>query len=111
MSVLTHVAVGIGAGSVGFIAGVVVGKNFARPIIDEKKLHEFLSTKLESTLTGLGDSLPKSVAKFQYSLKEEAVALEEAVKKASEEAQAAKDKEYSEIAKHVVNIAKNNKAT
>jgi hypothetical protein len=88
MSTLKYVIVGVVSGTAGFIGGVVVGKNFARPIVDEKALEEFLKNEG-----------PKEAAKFS-------ILFKEAVKTLGEERDARVAAMREEEERYYLNAAK-----
>jgi len=105
MSILTHVAVGVGAGTVGFMAGVAVGKNFAKPLIDEENLQKFLKDIVDKA----GSDVPKAIAKFKIAVEKEDIAERNLEKKAVDDSHKLLNDQYAELAKHVAPLLREKK--
>jgi len=106
MSMLTHVGVGVAAGSLGFVSGVIVGKNFARPLIDEESLRRFAKDLVEKA----GDDIPKQIAKFKIAISKEEVEAHRVEKKVAEDEQKLLNDQYQELARHIAPLIKREKA-
>jgi len=106
MSILTHVAVGVGAGTVGFGAGFFVGKNFAKPLINEEDLQKFAKNLIEKA----GDDIPKQIAKFKIAISKEEVEAHRVEKKVAEDEQKLLNDQYQELARHIAPLIKREKA-